>query len=525
MGPAAFVPGRRSAPWVFWLGTAAVTAGVILHLPMFIMSAPMGYRMAGMPMDNGMLAGMALIVLGILAAGLALLRPSVAEAPGSPPAWTDIAAQEPKLTLAHWVLMATITIALVIDVMKPATLGFVVPGTIVEYRMTRHSVAVLPFLALTGTCIGSYVWGVLADRMGRRGAILLAAVMFIGTSICGAMPTFRWNLAMCFLMGLSAGGLLPIAYTLLAETIPPRQRGWALVLVGAVGSVGGYLASSTAAALLEPHFGWRIMWFLGLPTGVMLMGLSRFIPESPSFLLLRGEVAEARAVMQRYRMNLASLPPRPTRATSGGVLLRSPFGLMTLALNLCAVAWGLVNFGLLLWLPADLRAAGVGVGASDALLAHAALLALPIAVAATALYHYWSTKWTLVAMSSVMLAGLVGVSSLGSAVPLHGNMPIVLLTLLVVGTGGMIAVLLPFSAESYPAAVRGRATGMVAGSSKLGGILAQVITMAAAVPGLATVALVLALPVVAGAALTGRFGTETRGRRLEELDLAMAESD
>jgi MFS transporter, putative metabolite:H+ symporter len=254
MGPAAFVPSRRSASFVFWLGTAAVTAGVILHLPRFIMSAPTHYRMVGMPMDNGMLAGMVLIVLGIRAAGLALVRPSLGEAPRPVPAWEDIAARQPKLTRAHWILMATITIALVIDVMKPATLGFVVPGTIAEYHMTRQAVAVLPFLALTGTCIGSYVWGVLADRMGRRGAILLAAVMFIGTSICGAMPTFRWNLAMCFLMGLSAGGLLPIAYTLLAETVPPRQRGWALVLVGAVGSVGGYLASSTGA----PHCWGRI---------------------------------------------------------------------------------------------------------------------------------------------------------------------------------------------------------------------------------------------------------------------------
>ena len=510
---------------MFWLGTVAVTAGVILHLPMFIMSAPMHYRMVGMPMGNGMLVGMALIVLGIVACGLALVRPPVPEAPSALPAWPELAAQEPKLTRMHWILMATITVALVIDVMKPATLGFVVPGTIVEYGMTRQAVAVLPFLALTGTCIGSYVWGVLADRMGRRGAILLAAVMFIGTSICGAMPTFRWNVSMCFLMGLSAGGLLPIAYTLLAETVPPRQRGWALVLVGAIGSVGGYLASSTSAALLEPIFGWRIMWFLGLPTGVMLMALSRFIPESPSFLLMRGELEEARTVMRRYRMNLVSLPPRQTEPVGGGVLLRQPFGMVTLALNLCAVAWGLVNFGLLLWLPADLRAAGVGVGASDSLLAHAALLALPIAVAATALYHYWSTKWTLVVMSTVTLAGLLGVSLLGTVVPLHGNMPIVLLTLLVVGTGGLIAVLLPFSAESYPAAVRGRATGMVAGSSKLGGILAQVITMGAVVPGLATVALALAVPIVAGAALTGRFGAETRGRRLEDLDMAMAQGD
>ena len=47
------------------------------------------------------------------------------------------------------------------------------------------------------------------------------------------MPDFYWNLGMCFLMGLGVGGMLPIAYALLAETIPARHRGWLMVLVGA----------------------------------------------------------------------------------------------------------------------------------------------------------------------------------------------------------------------------------------------------------------------------------------------------
>src|SRR5206468_11829446 len=127
----------------------------------------------------------------------------------------------------------------------------------------------------TGPALGSYLWGVLADVMGRRAAILLAAIMFIGTAICGAMPSFTWNIVMCFLMGLSAGGMLPIAYTLLAETVPTSHRGWFLVLLGGMGLIGGYLAASLCASVLEPHFGWRIMWFLGLPTGALLIALNQ----------------------------------------------------------------------------------------------------------------------------------------------------------------------------------------------------------------------------------------------------------
>jgi len=58
--------------------------------------------------------------------------------------------------------------------------------------------------------------------------------MFIGTSICGARPTYSWNLVMCFVMGVAVGGMLPICYSLLAETIPARHRSWLMILIGAV---------------------------------------------------------------------------------------------------------------------------------------------------------------------------------------------------------------------------------------------------------------------------------------------------
>lgn len=128
-------------------------------------------------------------------------------------------------------------------------------------------VAWLPLAALIGTALGSFIWGALADIYGRRATILLSSVMFIGTSICGAMPGFWCNVFMCWLMGLAAGGMLPVTYALLAEIMPTRHRGWFLVMIGGIGAVGGFLAASAFSAWLQPTFGWRIMWLLNLPTG------------------------------------------------------------------------------------------------------------------------------------------------------------------------------------------------------------------------------------------------------------------
>src|SRR3954468_9973808 len=286
--------------WAFVAGSLAVTAGVVLHLPMFWMGRHNGFRLAEMPMDAEMTWGMVLIVAGLCVAGFGLLPRRLGAAAGAPHGVEVSAPEDAPLGAAHWRLMVVLTVALVIDVMKPASLGFVVPGMIDEYGVPKTTVAWLPFAALCGTVAGSVIWGWLADLYGRRASILLSAVMFVGTSICGSMPSLWWNVGMCFLMGAAAGGMLPVTYALLAETMPSRQRGWALVLVGGLGAVGGYLAASALSAWLHPMFGWRILWFLNLPTALLLIFLNVFVPESPKFLMSIGRIAEAHAVLRGF---------------------------------------------------------------------------------------------------------------------------------------------------------------------------------------------------------------------------------
>ena len=290
-------------PLAFWIGSLAITAGVLMHLPDFLSMSGMGYRMVGMPMSSQMIAGMWLIVGGMLLATWALLPPPNA-APPRPVSYHLHAIDTATLTGAHWGLLFVLGVALVIDVMKPATLGFVLPGMVAEYGIKQSSSGWLLVCALTGTTAGSVFWGVMADRIGRRAAILLASLMFIGTSICGTMPSYNVNLFMCFLMGLAAGGMLPIVYALMAESVPAGPRGWLVVLHGGMGTVGGTLAAAGCAALLEPVYSWRALWLMNLPTGIAMLVLNRWIPESPRFLLERGRVDDAQRVLARYGVTL-----------------------------------------------------------------------------------------------------------------------------------------------------------------------------------------------------------------------------
>jgi MFS transporter, putative metabolite:H+ symporter len=522
-----FTRGARAHPWFFWLGAAAVAGGVLLHLPMYIRSASMHFHVAGMPMDAEMYVGMALILLGTAAGFYGLLPAALRR--GSPALVAGAAVQlsheapetSGRLRWAHWQLLIVLTLAVVIDSMKPASLGFVVPGTATEYALSREVVALFPFCALSGLVVGSYVWGVIADRVGRRAAILLSGIMFVGTAICGSMPLFEANLFMCFVMGLAAGGMLPITYALLAECIPTQHRGWTLVLVGAFGLIGGWFAASGAASLLEPHFGWRILWFLNAPTGLVLILCNALIPESPRFLLARGRIDEARALVKRYAVDLDlrhwadATGPHPEAIDNARELVAGQFRATTATLNLAAAAWGLVNFGLLLWLPADLRARGYSVSGSNELLFYSSLLALPTTMLVAWFYSRWSTKWTLVLLTLLTAVGLLGVSLLDTNISLFRTRPLIVFSVLMVGVNGIIAVLLPYTAENYPVLVRGRATGLVAGSSKFGGLAANGLTMAALVPGMVVAAFALAFPIVLSAGLVARYGKETRNRNLE----------
>lgn len=508
----------RRGLWAFILGTIAVTAGVLLHIPMFWMARDHHFMLTGMPMGNDMLFGMFLIVAGIGVAAYGLLPKDVSRHVAATSELVVAAPEDAQLSWPHWRLMIVLVIALIIDIMKPAALGFVVPGMIVEYQVGRETVSLIAFSALVGTVCGSFIWGWVADLYGRKASILLSAVMFVGTSICGAMPSLTWNVIMCFLMGAAAGGMLPVTYALLAEMMPSRHRGWSLVLVGGLGAVGGYAAASLIAAWLEPIFSWRVLWLANLPTGLILVCLGAFIPESAKFLMARGRNEEAHRVMAQFGAAIRKVSKARVAAVARGSaapLSGKAFAGKLAALSLAGICWGLISFGLLLWMPADLVSKGYSMELSSQLLAASALIALPTVFIVAWVYSAFSTKWSLVGAIFVTILGLLWVLHL----ELTGiGSPVFPIALLIIGSNGVIAMLLPYAAESFPLRIRGRTTGWIAGCTKLGGVLAQLLSILALIPSLDMVALMITVPTIGALGLVVFYGKETKGRDLRDLD-------
>jgi MFS transporter, putative metabolite:H+ symporter len=524
----------RNAP-LFWGGSIIAAIGTILHLPMYLSARSVHYEVSKMQMMPGMhgemiamYVGMGLIVVGLVASIIGIVprrRPDAGLLSGR-----RVVSGEIRVTRAVVILMVVLAVAVIIDATHPIDLAFVAPGMAKEYGLKSATnphgglpVSLLPLAGITGTVIGSLVWGWFGDRIGRRASIVIAGELFMTTAICGAMPAFEWNLVMCFLMGLGAGGMLPITFALIAESVPTRHRGWLMVLIGGEVS-GAYALVSWQSSWLVPHYSWRMLWLVGMPTGALLLALIPWIPESPRFLLAYGRMEEARAVMRRFGMKLVT-PGQGERAEPdlpGHGRFRQLWGRgllgQSVTVVLLGIGIGVVTYGFQLWIPSDLQRIGFSNGAAGTLLRNSALIGYPFTFLVAWLYGFWSSKKTILILTVLTILSLAAFILFGDSVTSNKTVFLFLLAVPILATGLVVALLGAYSSEVYPTLLRGRGGGLAAGASKAGGVLViAMVTAALASPSMRATALVGVIPLLLALGAVVAFGTETRKRPLEEI--------
>ncbi|MEO8824155.1 MAG: MFS transporter [Ginsengibacter sp.] len=521
----------------FWIGFFSVSLGVALQLPMYINAENMGYRLVGMKMDASMNLGMALVVLGLLVTLYSLLPSAVTQEHHDYQLKVK-ALDDAPINHTHISLLLIMAVAITLDVMKPTILSFVVPGMAREYGLKSPiypsatiPVALLPLSGITGTVIGSFIWGWLGDKIGRKSSILMAGITFIATSACGSMPDFWMNCVMCFVMGWGVGGMLPIMFTLMAESVPARHRGWMMVLVG--GDIAGaYIISSALASWLVPHYTWRILWLIGFPTGFLLIFLNRWIPESPRYLINSGRLKEAQEVMKRFGAIAVKekIEPTPIEKNTNiqnqfRQLFRPPFLSLTATIGILALGGGFVQFGFQLWIPSNLQHLGYSQANSFGLLRNAAMIGFPLNFVVAWMYGFWSSKKTIVFLTLLTAASMIGFVWTGDSIVEHPIWLYVLLIIPIWGISSLISVLSAYSAEIYPTSVRSKGSGLIAGFSKFGGVLViGLVVVAIAPPSIQTTALIGAVPLIIAALAISLFGVETREKQLEEITAEQLES-
>ncbi|HYV02259.1 MAG TPA: MFS transporter, partial [Actinomycetota bacterium] len=264
-----------------------------------------------------------------------------------------------------------------------------------------------------------------------------------------------------------------------------------------------------------------------LPTGLVLMVLNRFIPESPRFLLQHGRDEEARAIMQRYGAEVTAgddsllKVEEHVRSRFAQLFSREFVGLSVIVL-LLGLGIGIVQYGFQQWIPSNLQKLGLTSVSASSILRDSALIGFPFVLPIAYLYGFWSAKKTIILMATVTTAAMIGFATIGSSHLIHDGKATALLYLLLVGPiwgiQGLTAVSVAYASEVFPTKVRSRGTGLAAGATKFGGVLILATVVAAiAAPSIRSTALIGAIPLILAIVAMMVFGVETKKKQLERI--------
>jgi AAHS family 4-hydroxybenzoate transporter-like MFS transporter len=258
-----------------------------------------------------------------------------------------------------------------------AAAGYVAPLLKREWMLTAPQMGPIFGAGLFGLAIGSFIFGPLADRIGRRRVIVVSMLLFaIGSIACGYANSVSSLVTLRFLTGLGLGGAMPAALTLSSEFAPERNRAL-LVTLMFCGFTLGLAFGGGIAALLIPRFGWQGVFFFGGAVPLVLAPVVwLLLPESLRFMAGKPKYeAEARSVLRRLTgrddVRLEVVVPGEQAAGKGvgaggtvsvaATLFNSHYRAGTLLLWLAFFCTLWVYYQVSSWLPTVITDSGIAV--------------------------------------------------------------------------------------------------------------------------------------------------------------------
>src|SRR6202453_2984238 len=187
-------------------------------------------------------------------------------------------------------------LCLIMDGFDVQAMGYVAPVILREWHVPNNQFGPVFGAGLFGILVGSLLFSMLADKIGRRPVL-------IGVTLCFSVLTFltaraanvQQMLVIRFIAGMALGGIMPNAVALVGEYSPRKLRVTIMMIVGN-GFTAGAAFGGFIAAWLIPRFGWRSVFYFGSAAPLVFAVIMMFaLPESLQFLVLHGKRLEQAA--------------------------------------------------------------------------------------------------------------------------------------------------------------------------------------------------------------------------------------
>jgi putative MFS transporter len=444
--------------------------------------------------------------------------------------------RQTKLTGNQYRIISAAVLGDLLEFFDLFLIGFVLSFIMKPWALTYGQAAVILLSSGLGAIFGSFIWGYVADRIGRRKVFISTILNFsIATGALAFTPEKAWIYLSFFrfLTGFGVGGLYSVDLPLVQEFVPTAKRGF----IGGMVTVFvplGIMLGALCGAFLAPTFGWRGLFAIGLLPAFSSLLIRVWVPESPRWLARMGRAEEARRSlawaleMDPEQIPLSSIATPAVEHTRFTDLFKYKRSLiLSWFTNLGAQT---TVYGINTWAPALL------------------VLVLKVAPAQAALMMFFVATGGLVGRvgfswfseligrrASGVLMGFVSAIGLMLAAiynsALIGGVSVFWLILIVTHffADGGFAVVGPYSAEVWPAQLRATGMGSAYGFGGLGKIIGPAgialivgssnvinpaLTVAAIIPAFAFLA---AFDVFAGLIYLF-FGFEVRGKSFEAIE-------
>ncbi|MDT2044990.1 MFS transporter [Priestia aryabhattai] len=379
------------------------------------------------------------------------------------------------------------------DAMDVGILSFIIAALHTEWNLTPNEMSWIGSVNSIGMAVGALVFGLLADRIGRKWVFIITLLLFSIASGLSALSTTLWVfLILRFIIGMGLGGELPVASTLVSETVAPERRGKIIVLLESFWAYG-WLAAALISYFVIPNFGWQIALLITALPAFYALYLRIKLPDSPKFTQ---SIAENKpSVLDNIKHVWSKDYRKPT--------------IMLWILWFCVV---FSYYGMFLWLPSVMVIKGFSLIKSFEYVLIMTLAQLP---------GYYTAAWFIERMGRkfVLITYLIGTAASAYFFGTAESLGLLLASgmLLSFFNLGAWGALYAYTPEQYPTVIRGTGAGMAASFGRIGGILGPLLIGYLTTQG---TSLTVIFAIFAGAILIGVVSVVFLGSETKQKELA-----
>ncbi|TNJ67995.1 MFS transporter [Paenibacillus hemerocallicola] len=390
-------------------------------------------------------------------------------------------------------LLVSTGISWLFDAMDVGMISFIVAALAVDWKLGPQQIGLLTAINSIGMAAGAAAAGSLADRYGRRAVLIWTLLIFSAASGLSALATsFAILCALRFVAGFGLGGELPVASTLVSESVAPEDRGRAVVLLESFWAAG-WIVSALIAYYVIPAYGWRTAFVIGALPALYALYLRRGVQDPPRYI-------EHKDSKLSFGWRVASVWSPAYRKST-----------VTLWILWFTVVFS--YYGMFLWLPTVMVLKGFNLVKSFQYVLIITLAQLPGYFTAAYLIEKFGRKFVLVAYLLMTAASAVW---FGNAVS-EGALIAAGMCLSFFNLGAWGA-MYAYTPELYPTAVRSTGVGLAASFGRIGGVIGPytVGLLVAGGSAITSIFLLFFAAIVIGALAILLFGKETKGTDPDE---------